>query len=312
MAFRCAALLIMFLANLAASAELLAEARHVLKDRVIRSLAIEPGDANHLLVGQKGGKPGSALVFQCLDGGKSWLTLNGNRPLSPDATDVQAVAAVSKKRLLAGTWKHGLYLSRDGGRNFERLADFPSSDIRDLQIADDVIYAATGVDGVFTSDDLGESWRSLGASKSFLWSVTASSSGVFASSPEAGVFTYQDQSWASIFNTDKAYALAADAAGGANKAIAGETGLYATENGTWRTLIPNHKFADVLFIDDQSLLAASWSEGISVVTIGGTLEKRLLADKSVVHLLRTPDQLYVGTWGKGLHILPMKDVLSQQ
>lgn len=312
MVSRLAAALIMMLASLATSVEVLAEARHVLKGRIIRSLAIEPGDANHLLVGQKAAKPGSALVFQSLDGGQSWLTLNSNRPLSANATDVQAVAAITKERLLAGTWKHGLFLSRDGGRNFEKLVDFPSSDIRDLQIADGVIYAATGRDGVFASDDLGETWQALGAGKSFLWSVTPSNGGLFASSPEAGVFAYQDQNWGKIFDLDKAYALAASTTDGANKAVAGETGLHANKNGTWQTLIPNHKFADVLFIDDKRILAASWSQGISVVTIDGMLEKRLLDDQPVIHLQRNQAQLYVGTWGKGLHILPLTDVLPQQ
>jgi len=312
MTTRFAALLIMSLASFAASFEVLAEAGHVLKGRIIRSLAIEPGDANHLLVGQKAVKPGSALVFQSLDGGRSWLTLNGNRPLSANATDVQAVAAVSRERLLAGTWKHGLYLSRDGGRRFQRHPDFPSSDIRDLQVAGGVIYAATGLDGVFASDDLGESWRSLGAEKSFLWSVTVSNGQLFASSPEAGVFAYQDQNWSKIFDLDKAYALAAGAPESADKAIAGETGLHATMNGTWRTLIPDHKFADVLFIDDKRILAASWSQGLSVVTTDGKLEKRLLDDQPVVHLQHAEDRLYIGTWGKGLHILPLADVLSQQ
>ena len=311
MAFRFTALLLVMLAILATSFEAFAEAQHVLKGRIIRSIAIEPGDANHLLVGQKAAKPGSALVFQSLDGGKTWLTLNSNRPLARDATDVQAVAAVSKDRLLAGTWKHGLYLSSDGGRSFERVTDFPSNDVRDLQVAEGVVYAATGRDGVFASDDRGKNWRSLGADKIFLWSLTASNGALFTSSPEAGVLAYQDQSWRKIFDADKAYALAADAMGGAGKAIAGETGLHVFSNGKWLTLITDHKFADVLFIDDKRLLAASWSHGISMVTNDGTLEKRLLDDQPIIHLNRTGDKLYIGTWGRGLHILSLADVLSR-
>lgn len=85
------------------------KSRHVLKGRIIRSLAIDPSDANHVLVGQKGASPGSALVFRTHDGGETWQTFNGNRPLDPNATDVQAVVALSSEVLLAGTWKHGLY-----------------------------------------------------------------------------------------------------------------------------------------------------------------------------------------------------------
>ena len=98
---------------------------HVLKGRIIRSLAVEAGDARHILAGQKSSKPGSALVFQSTDGGMTWRTLNGNRPLAPEASDVQAVAAFSRDVLLAGTWKQGLYISRDDGASFARHADFP-------------------------------------------------------------------------------------------------------------------------------------------------------------------------------------------
>ena len=82
-------------------------ALHVLKKRIVRSLAIDANDPSLVLVGQKAGSPGSALVFRSRDGGRTWRTLNGTRSLNPAATDVQAVLSVSPKILLAGTWKHG-------------------------------------------------------------------------------------------------------------------------------------------------------------------------------------------------------------
>jgi len=285
------------------------ESQHVLKGRIVRSLAIDPGDPNHVLVGQKGAKPGSALVFQTLDGGKTWRTLNGNRPLGPNATDVQAVAAVSKEILLAGTWKQGLYRSNDGGRNFDRLPDFPSLDIRDLQIADGVIYAATGRDGVFASSDVGETWQALGPGKDFLWSLTAADGRLLASSPEAGVFEKNGSSWSKVFTLDKAYAAASRSDGIAWQAVAGETGLYMNADKGWQKLVAGDKFADVLIIDQTRMLAASWSRGVSVVTTDGTVQRRLFEDQAVVHLQRGNDQLFVGTWGSGLHILPLASVL---
>lgn len=291
------------------AADIELENRHVLKGRIIRSLAIEPGDPNHVLVGQKGAKPGSALVFQTLDGGETWRTLNSNRPLGPKATDVQAVAAVSKDILLAGTWKHGLFRSSDGGRDFVRLTGFPSLDIRDLQIADGVIYAATGREGVFVSSDIGETWQALGPGKDFLWSLTAAEGRFFASSPEAGVFEKRNTSWSRIFTSDKVYALAAHSSGSSWQAIAGETGLYAGSENNWRKIVPDDKFADVLIIDQTHLLAASWSRGVSVVTTEGAVQKRLFENLATIHLQRTDDQLFIGTWGDGLHIMPWSSVL---
>ncbi len=128
--FRVLYLAIVFLI---AAPPITAETLHVLKGRIIRALAIDANDPAHILVGHKAKAAGSALVFRSFDGGKSWRTLNGNRPLHPNATDVQAVLPVSKKVLLAGTWKHGLYRSTDGGQKFDRVKPFPSSDIRDLR-----------------------------------------------------------------------------------------------------------------------------------------------------------------------------------
>ncbi|MEM8648526.1 MAG: hypothetical protein AAGF86_19610, partial [Pseudomonadota bacterium] len=56
------------LAMLVFAAEAVADSRHVLKGRIIRALAIDPGNPDHILVGQKAGKPGSGLVFKSLDG----------------------------------------------------------------------------------------------------------------------------------------------------------------------------------------------------------------------------------------------------
>jgi len=291
------------------AADLEGDIRHVLKGRIIRSLAIDPGDSSHALVGQKGAKPGSAFVFQTLDGGESWRTLNGNQPLSANATDVQAVAPISKEILLAGTWKHGLYRSSDGGQRFVRLPDFPSTDIRDLQIADGVVYAATGGDGVFSSSDLGETWQALGPGKDFLWSLTVADGRLLASSPEAGVFEKTGASWTKIFLDDKAYAAALHSSGTDMQAVAGETGLYVRSGDDWQKVLSGDKFADVLFIDETRMLAASWSRGISVVAKDGAVQKQLLQDQAVVHLQQADDQLFVGTWGRGLHILPLASVL---
>ena len=304
-----AALLVAFFSMLTTIAEVSADSLHVLKGRIIRSLAIDPADQSHVLVGQKGAKTGSALIFQSLDGGKNWRTLNGNQPLHSKATDVQAVAIVSKEILLAGTWKHGLYRSSNGGKNFAKLANFPSQDIRDLQIKDGVIFAATGRDGVFASSDLGGSWKALGPKNDFLWSLTAMQEGLFASSPEAGVFEMRSAAWDNIFHRDKAYAIAAHKTDQRWLAIAGETGLYATSGDGWRTFLAGEKFADVLILDDKYLLAASWSNGVSVLAVDGEEQKRLLGNQAVIHLQHADDQLFAGSWGDGLHILPIADVL---
>lgn len=303
--------ILMFLAVIAvpAKAEEISGAEHRLKGRIIRALAVEPGDPAHIVVGQKAGKAGSGLVFKSLDGASSWRTQNGNAPLAPQATDVQSVAAVSKDLIVAGTWKHGLFVSRDGGRRFDRVDDFPSLDIRDLQVAGEKIYAATARHGIFVSSDRAKSWTSLGPNSEFFWSLAVIDGTLYASSLESGVFRRRNGQWDRVFDVEPASAFAAASH---RRAVAGNEGLYIAEHGPWRHTLKGEKLADVLMPDNDTILAASWSDGIAVVAPGGRERKRLLKGKAVVHLEIAGDKLIAGTWGDGLHIIPLSEIIRQR
>lgn len=282
---------------------------HKLKDRIIRALAVEPGNAEHVLVGQKAKKAGSALVFESQDGTESWRTQNDNAPLSPEATDVQAVAAVSADLLLAGTWKYGLYVSRDGGGSFARVAGFPGADIRDLQVAGDSIYAATPRYGILVSTDEAKSWTPIGPNNEFFWSLSTDGDALYASSLESGVFRRRNGEWEKIFTDDKASAFAAASH---RRAVAGNSGLYIAEHGPWRQTLKGEKLADVLMPDNDTILAASWSNGIAVVAPGGRVRQRLLKGRAVVHLQIAGDKLLAGTWGDGLHTIPLSQIIRKR
>ena len=138
---------ILLLALICVSSPTLAgEILRVLDGQIIRSLAVHPAEA------------GSALVFESRDGGKTWWTLNGGASLDPEASDVQVLVYGPNQSVLAGTWKHGLYRSRDGGETFAKHEGFPSPDVRDLKGAmnePQVFSAATERDGLFRSLDGG-------------------------------------------------------------------------------------------------------------------------------------------------------------
>lgn len=291
----------------------------VLKGRVIRSLSVDAGNPQHILAGQKGAKPGTALVFESRDGGGTWRTLNGAKPLSPQASDVQAVVRVKEDVILAGTWKQGLYRSADGGSNFLPVQDFPSSDIRDLEVLRKdgraTVFAATARHGVFRSDDEGLTWQALGPGQDFFWGLSVSPSGedLYAVSLEQAVYRAETggNGWAKIFSAQNAYGLAV--AGDARTlAIAAEAGVFlSSDAGTsWRPLpaLAGEKFADALFLGDDlgGLLLASWSDGLVVLDADGAVVRRLLKGIAVVHLQIADDALLVGTWGKGLRILPLE------
>lgn len=172
-----------------------------------------------------------------------------------------------------------------------------------------MIYAATGVDGIFSSADGGDSWEALGLSKDFLWSLTAVDGRLFASSPATEGVERNGSSWNEVFTEDKAYASTSSSGGPAWQAVAGETGLYITSDDGWLKFMTGDKLADVLIIDETRMLTASWSNGVSVMKKDGTVQERLLEGQAAIHLQLTDDQLYAGSWGKGLHILPLADIL---
>jgi len=197
------------------------EVRTVFAGRIIRALSVDPVDTTKILVGMKGQAPGSAKLFESRDRGRTWRGLNEGRSLSPQASDVQAVAAIGGKVVFAGTWKHGLFISRDGGKRFERHPRFPSTDIRSFlattESAGSVNYAAIARDGVFRSRDKGMNWDSIGPGNDFFWSLSASreSGSLYAVSLEKSIYRLarNSASWEKIFDQEDSYGLAVGPAG---------------------------------------------------------------------------------------------------
>ena len=300
----------LLLGNTGAGAE---EPLQVLEGNIVRSLAVHPEDPARILVGTKGSEPGSAIVLESRDGGQNWSRLNGGQPLNPEASDVQALAFGAGGEIFAGTWKQGLFRSRDQGAGFERDATFPDKDVRDLKLfagAAPGIYAATGTKGVVRSLDDGKTWDVLGPEKAFVWSLTISQpseAALYAVSPSSGVHGSIDQgkSWYRLFASEGAFAVDASDLGTDSFVVAGETGLHFSLGGQdWLRLpsLPEEKLSSILNVGGQAVLAGSWSDGVLVVDLDGGLAKRLLPGVPVVHIARAGSDLLVGTWGQGLYI----------
>ena len=283
-----------------------------LKGRIIRSISVASFNKNLIIVGNKGKAAGDATLFVSKNGGVSWQFLNSNKPLNGQATDVQAVAAVDANIFLAGTWKHGLFRSSDGGATFSPVS-FPSKDVRGFAVTDSgVIFAASGNKGVLKSEDNGLSWTQTSLNKAFVWSVHADSTGttVFASSPSSGLYRSLDKgnSWKKILN-NKTNQVAASSNGRLIVA-ATESGLFVSEDSgnTWleNQTLKNKRLSSVKISDSNPdrLLVGGWADGLweysvsqqKAVQIGGAL--------AVVHVAETNNGVAIGSWGKGLRIHP--------
>ena len=275
--------------------------RTVFAGKIIRALSVDPTNASRILVGLKGQAPGSAKVFESLDQGRSWRGLNEGRSLSAQASDVQAVASIGREVVFAGTWKHGLFISRNGGVRFERQARFPSSDIRDFLVRTEgtakVIYAATARDGVFRSRDEGRTWEPLGPGRDFIWSLSTPRDGssLYAVSLEKSIhrLARKTGSWDKIFDLDDAYGLAVGFAG-SRLAIAGQTGAYLSGDAgaTWRrvALRGDEKLSSVLYLDNGHPIFGSWpGRQKTIPLLAATLNGDLATVKNLLGAGVDPD-----------------------
>lgn len=304
-------LLLSFAADLAAE-ELWGGSFNKLKSRIIRSVAIAPHNEKLIIAGNKGNAAGDAKVISSHNGGVSWRFLNGGRSLAANATDVQAVSHVTPTVILAGTWKHGLYRSSDSGESFSPVAGLPATDVRSILVQKSGrILVATGKNGIWKSDDTGVNWVASSQAAGYFWSLNSGNdaSVIFATSPNNGVYRSTDggDNWRQIYNTKGLYE--AISINGQIVAV-GENGmLISADNGsTWSSVKDLSKVRLASIQVDRTrkdtLLVGSWSNGLwRYSTADGGLS-RFTESVPVLHVRANSEAVLLGSWGKGMHILP--------
>ncbi len=166
----------------------------------VRSLAISPGWPAHpvLLVGTDQG------VYRTTDGGATWALAQGLIPLSTTSLALSA----DESLLLAGSYRHGIHCSHDGGSSWSPLGlqEMWSYRIESLGIspdyaADRTIFAVAqntmGMGGsVYRTTDGGATWESVGGT-SYVGRLAISphysdDPAVFATGSPGGVFGSHD------------------------------------------------------------------------------------------------------------------------
>lgn len=284
-----------------------------LNGRIIRSMSVAPFDKNLIIVGNKGKSAGDATLFVSRNGGLSWRFLNSNTALHKQATDVQAVTAVTGDIFLAGTWKHGLFRSSDSGGSFRPVSSFPSKDVRGFAVTESgVVFAASGNRGVLKSNDAGLTWNQTSLNKAFVWSVHADRAGskLLASSPGSGLYRSLDQgdSWQVILPNKTNQSVASD--NGSFIAAATENGLFISDDSasSWAQVeaFKNQRLSSVKFKDGSpdKLLIGGWKSGLWEYSISQGQALQVGGALPVVHVAETISGVAVGSWGKGLRINP--------
>ncbi|HWZ01549.1 MAG TPA: hypothetical protein VNX17_10730 [Edaphobacter sp.] len=126
-----------------------------------RSFAVDPHDRAHLYLGTLTG-----WIYESHNGGAEWKRLAWVGKRNDLALDSIVVDNSNSKHLLVGAWvlgssAGGLYISNDGGVNWELDADMRGQSIRALEAApsDPKILVAGTLKGVYRSTDGGEHWQ---------------------------------------------------------------------------------------------------------------------------------------------------------
>jgi photosystem II stability/assembly factor-like uncharacterized protein len=126
-----------------------------------RAFAVDPHDHSHLYLGTLTG-----WIYESWNGGGDWKRLASVGKRDNLALDSIVVDSVNSKRILVGAWilgssEGGLYISHDGGVNWESEADMRGQSIRSLAAApsDPKTLVAGTLTGVYRSTDGGEHWQ---------------------------------------------------------------------------------------------------------------------------------------------------------
>jgi photosystem II stability/assembly factor-like uncharacterized protein len=126
-----------------------------------RSLVADPHDRAHLYLGTLTG-----WIYESRNGGAEWKRLAWVGKRNDLALDSIVVDNSNSKHILVGAWvlgspDGGLYISNDGGVNWESDADMRGQSIRALEAApsDPKTLIAGTLKGVYRSIDGGEHWQ---------------------------------------------------------------------------------------------------------------------------------------------------------
>jgi photosystem II stability/assembly factor-like uncharacterized protein len=125
-----------------------------------RSFAVVPGQPQHLYLGAT-----NSWLYESLDGGASWNRLSKLDSSDDLILDHIIVDRADPATLFVAAWKldqpgGGLWVSRNGGRNWSVVAGLSGQSIRALAQApsDARILVAGTLEGVFRSSDGGSTW----------------------------------------------------------------------------------------------------------------------------------------------------------
>lgn len=178
------------------------------------SLALDPSNPNivYLAAGKYTADWASkGAIFKSLDRGKTWkkLPLEVKMGSNEDHRTCNPRLVVSPTKwsvLLFGSRRDGLWRSENAGASWSKVDAFPGKPKEGVgitSIAFDVskpgrVYAAAFGDGVYRSDDYGETWKGTAGSPAEVLRLAATPEGVVFATHEKGIARWVGEQWGDV------------------------------------------------------------------------------------------------------------------
>lgn len=303
-----------------------------LKGQIIRAFEQSPSSPNIFYAGLKGSALGTGTVYKSTDAGQTWHSLNGGLPLDPYVADIQAIAESNtpERTLWAGTWKNGLFRSRDGGRSWQKDVHFPSSDIRSIRMGvqnPKLIYASTSAFGVVKSMDGGINWKRspaalIDSTFNFAWNIELDprdDNVIYAQTFGDGVWKSIDQGahWTQVLDTEGKVCWDMRISEDANDiwvatSKRGDTlsAVYHSVDfgDTWKEIsgIPQIGVNQINVVQSGTkkiLYVGSWQDGVYKLENETWTKVAEVDFDGIAHLLVHENKTLVGSWGNGVYII---------
>ncbi len=293
----------------------------------VRDLVVDPRNPDRLYFGTLDGQ-----IYTSGDGGKRWELLhNFNRPKL--FVDHIIVDPRNSRTLYVAAHRHkepgGFFKSIDGGRNWRESAELKKEALHSLIQSDsepNILYAGT-INGIFRSDDSGDSWQQLptyntpGLVHVESLAVDPRTSNTIYAGTWYLPFKSTDggKSWRStkngIIDDSDIFAINIDPRDPNHVIMSACSGIYETKNAgeSWRKVqgIPSQSRRTRAILQHPSipgLVFAGTTEGFWRSERGGdadswmvTTSRQLEINSITVHPSR-PETIYIGTNNYGVMV----------
>ena len=249
-------------------------------------------------------------IFRSSDNGQTWEEIYNDTLKA----DFRSVVVNESGHIFAGTDGFGLLRSTDDGVTWERLMNaFSSSTITALAAKTGRLYLGS-FDGLFYSDDEGNSINSVNgiSSSTDIYTIAVNSNGdLFTGTYYNGAFRSTDNgaNWTEInngltFNNSIIYGFAFNSSGNIITTSGAKVYLSSDDGDTWNDLNapagPNVVYVDVAIGINDNILAAQQGQIIRSTNSGGNWTNLPQNLPSVQNLFSFNGNVFAGTAGVGV------------